>query len=70
MIKNSDGDVFETMRSLRQDLTFDETEKAFARYGVAFGEDKFIALGLRNIHDDQYTIWPFCCPTSASIPSR
>ena len=55
MIKNSDGDVFETMRSLRQDLTFDETEKAFARYGVAFGEDKFIALGLRNIHDDQYT---------------
>ena len=55
MIKDSDGDVFEAMRSLRQDLTFDETEKAFARYGVAFGEDKFIALGLRNIHDDQYT---------------
>ena len=55
MIKNSDGDVFEAMRSLRQDLTFDEAEKAFARYGVAFGEDKFIALGLRNIHDDQYT---------------
>lgn len=55
MIKDSDGDTFESMRSLYQDLTFDDAEKSFARYGVDFGEDKFIALGLRNIHDDQYT---------------
>ena len=55
MIKDSDGDVYEDMRTLQQDLTFEEAEKAFERYGVEFGEDKFIALGLRNLHDDQYT---------------
>lgn len=55
MIKESDGDVFEEMRTLRQDLTFEESEAAFKRYKVAFSEEKFIALGLRNIHDDQYT---------------
>ena len=55
MIKDSDGDVFEEMRTLRQDLTFDSAAAAFKRYKVAFSEDKFIALGLRNIHDDQYT---------------
>ena len=55
MIKDSDGDVFEEMRTLRQDLTFDSAAAAFKRYKVAFSEDKFIALGLRNIHDDQFT---------------
>lgn len=55
MIKDSDGDVFEEMRSLHQDLTFDAAAAAFKRYKVVFSEDKFIALGLRNIHDDQYT---------------
>ena len=55
MIKDSDGEVFEEMRTLRQDLTFNSAATAFKRYKVAFSEDKFIALGLRNIHDDQYT---------------
>lgn len=55
MIKDSDGDVFEEMRTLQQDLTFDEAAAAFKRYKVAFSEEKFITLGLRNIHDDQYT---------------
>lgn len=55
MIKASDGDVFEDMRALRQDLTFKAVEAAFKRYQVPFTEDKFIALGLRNVHDDQYT---------------
>lgn len=55
MIKDSDGDVFEEMRTLRQDLTFDGAVEAFRRYKVAFSEDKFIALGLQNIHDHQYT---------------
>lgn len=55
MIKDSDGDVFEEMRTMEQDLTFDESEKAFARYGVEFTEEKYIALGLRNLHDDQYS---------------
>lgn len=55
MIKASDGDTFEQMRSLWQDLTFEAAEQTFDRYGVEYGEDKFIALGLRNLHDDQYT---------------
>ena len=55
MIKDSDGDVFEEMRTVQQNLTFDEAAAAFKRYKVDFLEDKYIALGLRNIHDDQYT---------------
>ena len=55
MITDSDGDVFEEMRTVTQKLTFEEAERTFKRYRVDFTEEKFIALGLRNIHDDQYT---------------
>ena len=55
MIKESDGDIFEEMRTIQQDLTFDQAEVAFDRYNMEFTEDKYIALGLRNIHNDQYT---------------
>ena len=55
MIKESDGDVFEEMRTVNRELTFEEAERAFKRYKVDFSEEKYIALGLRNIHDDQYT---------------
>ena len=55
MIKDSDGDVFEEMRTVTQELSFDDAERVFARYKVDFSEEKYIALGLRNIHDDQYT---------------
>lgn len=55
MIKDSDGDLFEEMRTITQELSFDEAEHTFKRYKVDFSEEKYIALGLRNIHDDQYT---------------
>lgn len=55
MIKQTDGDVFEVMRSMEQDLTFIATLEAFSKYKVAFTEDKYITLGLRNIYDDLYT---------------
>ena len=55
MIKDSDGDVFEEMRTATQELSFEEAEHTFKRYKVDFSEEKYIALGLRNIHDDQYT---------------
>ncbi|MCD8250095.1 MAG: putative DNA binding domain-containing protein [Lachnospiraceae bacterium] len=55
MIKDSDGDVFEEMRAATQELSFEEAERTFRRYKVDFSEEKYIALGLRNIHDDQYT---------------
>lgn len=55
MIKDSDGDVFEEMRTAQQELSFEAAEFTFKRYKVDFSEEKYIALGLRNIHDDQYT---------------
>ena len=55
MIKESDGDVFEQVRTMHQELSFETACKAFERYKVDFTEDKYIALGLRSIHDDQYT---------------
>lgn len=55
MIKCTDGDVFESMRSMDQELSFKAASEAFDRYRVDFAEDKYIVLGLRNIHDDLYT---------------
>lgn len=55
MIKDSYGDIFEEMRTVQQELSFEEAERTFKRYKVDFSEEKYIALGLRNIHDDQYT---------------
>ncbi len=46
MIKDSDGDVFEEMRSLYQELSFDAAASAFKRYGVDFGPEKYRALGI------------------------
>ena len=46
MIKDSDGDVFEEMRSMNQNLAFDSAEKSFAKYGVSFGSDKYMTLGI------------------------
>ena len=46
MIKDSDGDTYESIRSLNQNLTFDAAASAFRKYGVDFGEEKFRALGI------------------------
>lgn len=46
MIKESDGDNFEEIRSLEQELTFAAAEAAFKRYGVEFCAEKYRALGL------------------------
>lgn len=48
MIKDSDGDTFEEMRSLEQNLTFRSARTAFERYGVDFGEEKYRALGITH----------------------
>ena len=55
MIKDSDGDVFEEMRAMKQELTFDAATAAFKRYGVAFGKEKFRALGVTQPEGDLYT---------------
>lgn len=54
MIKETDGDVFEDIRSLNQDLTFDFTSKEFKERNIAFGENQKITLGLMTT-DRVYT---------------
>ncbi|MCL2020268.1 MAG: putative DNA binding domain-containing protein [Oscillospiraceae bacterium] len=46
MIKLTDGDKFETARSLIQKLTFREAAEEFERCGVAFGENQMRTLGI------------------------
>ena len=49
LIKETDGDNFEAMRSLDQDLTFHEAKKSFEKYGVAFDRTKYADLGIQNV---------------------
>ncbi len=53
MIKESSED-FESAISLRQDLTFDATQRFFKRRDVGFGEPQMKTLGLINA-DDAFT---------------
>lgn len=55
MIKESDGDDFESMRSLEQKLTFASAANAFERYGIAFSEEKYLALGMIHKNDGLFT---------------
>lgn len=48
MIKVSDGDSFEEMRSLEQELTFSQAEQAFQKYHVPFSEEEYNALGYQK----------------------
>ncbi len=55
MINESDGYQFEDLCAMQQKLTFSLVETGFTRYGMEFGEEKFITLGLCNVHNDYYT---------------
>ena len=46
MIKETDGDRFEAMRSLNQDLTFEETQKEFVLRKIEFGPQQMRTLKL------------------------
>ena len=48
MIKETDGDHFEEMRSLEQNLTFDVAKKEFAERKVPFGIPQMKTLGIMN----------------------
>lgn len=54
MRKETDGDSFEDMRSLQQDLTFKSTSKEFAERKVEFGPSQLKTLGILNT-DNIYT---------------
>lgn len=55
MIKESDGDDFESMRSLEQNLTFISAATAFERYSIEFTEEKYLALGMIHKNDGLFT---------------
>lgn len=55
MIKESDGDVFEEMRSMEQNLSFHAAEKMFNKYNVAFSEEKYRVLGITDSSGALYT---------------
>ena len=55
MIKDSDGDDFESMRSLEQELSFTSAAAAFENYGVGFSKEKYLALGMINKNDGLFT---------------
>lgn len=54
MIKETDGDSFEAMRSLEQNLTFQATEAQFARRNVPYDAAKMQTLGMVS-KDGMYT---------------
>jgi ATP-dependent DNA helicase RecG len=48
MIKETDGESYEELRSLNQDLTFEAAKAEFARRDVTFGAAQTVTLGLMN----------------------
>lgn len=55
MIKESDGDTFESMRSMEQNLTFKSAREAFKRYNIEFSKTKYRALGITTQADELYS---------------
>ncbi len=54
MIKETDGDHFEEMRSLEQNLTFERAGKEFADRNIKFGQTQMKTLGIMT-QDGVYT---------------
>lgn len=46
MIKETDGDIFEEMRSLNQNLTFESAMKEFSKRNIPFGKPQMKTLGI------------------------
>ncbi len=69
LIKESDGDAFEDMRSIEQELTFDAASAAFGRYGVEFSPEKYRALGItqNGIYTNLGLILSDQCPYTTKI---
>ena len=55
MIKDADGDVFEELRAMNQNLTFSAMEESFQKRELPLSEEKFTSLGLLNPEDKQFT---------------
>lgn len=55
MIKLSDRDSFEELRSLEQELTFKSAAAAFEKHNIPFLKEKYKSLGIVNINDGLFT---------------
>lgn len=55
MIKSADGDVFENLRSINQELTFKYANETFKKQGIPFGKDKYYILGIESNEFNLYT---------------
>lgn len=70
MIKQTDGDEFELMRSMEQDLSFNYAKRVFENENVEFSNKKYRLLGLTK-QDGLYTNLALLlsdqCPTSVKI---
>lgn len=67
MIKENDGDRFESRRSLRQDLTFTALKNFFDKKNLKLEEQQFMTLGLMKVF---IPIWHCCFQMNASTVSR
>lgn len=54
MIKDTDGDSYEDMRSLEQNLTFERASEEFEKRNIEFGEPQMRTPGI-IASDGQYT---------------
>ena len=54
MIKDTDGDKYEDMRSIEQELTFEQASEEFAKRNIEFGELQMRTLGIVS-EDGQFT---------------
>ena len=52
---NIDGEMFEEIRSLEQNLTFASAKKAFLECNTEFNEEKYCTLGIRDNAKGQYS---------------
>ena len=55
MIKNTDGDVYENLRSMEQELTFSDCADVFAKHKIEFNDEKYNVLGIRSHTQQLYT---------------
>ena len=49
MIKDTDGDAYENMRALLQDLTFEQAKETFEEKSVAFSKEHYLRLGISDL---------------------
>lgn len=55
MIENADGDTFEKLRSLNQELTFQSASAVFEKNGLLSSQEKYCHLGIKNIEMGLFT---------------